>query len=99
MQFDQSKVILFHGVVDLRKGAAGLVALIEDPQLRTWYLFSHRTRSLMKCIRLDRSGAWMSSRRLKQSHYHWVERSRGTSVLTAEATEELCAGKKPKIYE
>jgi len=99
MQFDQSKVILFHGVVDLRKGAAGLVALVEDPKPGTWYLFSNRTRSLMKCVRLDRSGVWMGSRRLKQSHYHWIERSQGTSVLTAKAAEELCAGKKPKIYE
>jgi hypothetical protein len=55
MQFDQSKVILFHGVVDLRKGAAGLVALVDDPQPGTWYLFSNHTRSLMKCVRLDRS--------------------------------------------
>ena len=32
MQFDKSKVVLFHGVVDLRKGAAGLVALVDDPE-------------------------------------------------------------------
>lgn len=99
MQFDQSKVILFHGVVDLRKGSAGLVALVDDPQPETWYLFSNRARSLMKCVRLDRSGVWVGSRRLKQGHYRWVERSRGTSVLSAEAAQELCEGKKPKIYE
>jgi len=40
----------------------------------------------------------MGSRRLKQGHYHWIERSRGASVLSAVAAEELCAGKKPKIY-
>ena len=99
MQFDQSKVILFHGVVDLRKGAAGLLALVDDPQPRTWYLFSNRTRSLIKCVRLDRSGVWMGSRRLKQGHYRWVERSRGASVLSSEAVEDLCEGKKPKFYE
>ena len=59
MQFDKSKVILFHGVVDLRKSAAGLVALVDDPQPGTWYFFSNRTRRLMKCVRLDRSGVWM----------------------------------------
>jgi hypothetical protein len=95
MQFGQSKVVLVHGVVDLRKGAAGLVVLVEVPQFGTWYLFSNRTRSLMKCVCLDRSGVWMGSRRLKQSYDHWVERSRGTSVLTTEAAEELRAGKKP----
>lgn len=99
MQFENSKVILFHGVVDLRKGGAGLMALVDDPQPDTWYLFSNRTRSLLKCVRLDRSGLWMGARRLKQGHYRWVERSRGTSIVSAKAAKELCEGKKPKIYE
>lgn len=99
MQFDKSKVVLFHGVVDLRKGGSGLIALVDDPEPETWYLFSNRSRSLMKCVRLDRSGLWMGSRRLKQGHYLWIERSRGMSVLSTRAAEDLCAGKKPKIYE
>lgn len=99
MQFEDSKVVLFHGVVDLRKGAAGLVALVDDPEPHTWYLFSNRSRTLMKCVRLDRSGVWMGTRRLKQGHYRWVERSRGTSMLDAHAAEDLCSGKKPKIYD
>lgn len=98
MHFEDNQVVLFHGVVDLRKGASGLMALVDDPKPGTWYLFSNRTRSLLKCVRLDRSGLWMGSRRLKQGHYHWIERSRGASVLSAVAAEELCAGKKPKIY-
>lgn len=99
MQFEDSKVVLFHGVVDLRKGAAGLVALVDDPERHTWYLFSNRSRTLMKCVRLDRSGVWMGSRRLKQGHDCWVERSRGTSILDATAAEDLCSGKQPKIYD
>ena len=74
MQFKDSKVVLFRGVVDLRKGAAGLVALVDNPEPHTWYLFSNRSRTLMKCVRLDRSGAWMGSRRLKQGHYRWLDR-------------------------
>lgn len=99
MQFEFSKVVLFHGVVDLRKGAAGLVALVDDPESDTWYLFSNRSRTLMKCVRLDRSGVWMGARRLKQGHYRWVERSRGTSILDYQAAEDLCSGKKPKIFD
>ncbi|HAV12493.1 MAG TPA: hypothetical protein DCX06_03200 [Opitutae bacterium] len=99
MQFKDSKVVLFHGVVDLRKGAAGLVGLIDNPEPQTWYLFSNRSRTLLKCVRLDRSGVWMGTRRLKQGHYHWVERSRGSSCLDAHAAEDLCSGKQPKIYD
>jgi hypothetical protein len=99
MEFEDSKVVFFHGVVDLRKGAAWLVALVDDPEPHTWYLFSNRSRTLMKCVRLDRFGVWMGSRRLKQGHYRWVERSRGTSILDANAAADLCSGKQPKIYE
>jgi hypothetical protein len=31
MLFEGAKVILCHGVVDLRKGAVGLLGLIPDP--------------------------------------------------------------------
>ena len=99
MDFEKSRVVLFHGVVDLRKGASGLLGLIDEPEAGTWYLFSNRTRSLLKCVRIDRAGVWMGSRRLKQGRYLWVERSRGSSVLTASAARELCSGKKPKIFE
>lgn len=99
MHFEESKVVLFHGVVDLRKGASGLIGLVDKPEPGTWYLFSNRTRSLMKCVRMDGAGVWMGSRRLKQGRYLWVERSRGSSLLSASAARELCAGKKPKIYE
>jgi hypothetical protein len=30
MQFEDNQVVLFHGVVDLRKGASGLKVLIES---------------------------------------------------------------------
>ncbi len=32
MQFEDNQVVLFHGVVDLRKGASGLMALVDDPK-------------------------------------------------------------------
>ena len=38
MLFEGSKVILCHGVVDLRKGAAGLMSLVAEPEPGTWYL-------------------------------------------------------------
>ena len=35
MQFEDNQVVLFHGVVDLRKGASGLMALVDDPKVNT----------------------------------------------------------------
>ena len=42
MLLEGDKVILCHGVVDLRKGAAGLLGLMPHPKRGTWYLFSNR---------------------------------------------------------
>ena len=99
MEFEDAKIILCHGVVDLRKGPAGLLALISEPVPGVWYLFGNRSRNLLKCVRLDRYGIWMGTRRLKHGHFAWIERALGASTLTAQQAEDLCMGKKPKIYE
>ena len=99
MEFKESEVVLFHGVVDLRKGAPGLLGLVDNPKSGVWYLFSNRSRSLLKCVRLDRRGIWMGSRRLKHGTYCWLERSCGSSQLSADAFRELCDGKKPKVFD
>lgn len=102
MQFENNineKFIICHGVVDLRKGSAGLLALIDNPQRGTWYLFSNRTRTLLKCVRIDRYGIWMGTRRLNHGHFCWLERAVGASTLTHEQMLDLCAGKKLLFYE
>jgi hypothetical protein len=99
MQFENTKIILCHGVADLRKGAAGLLSLMDQPERDTWYLFSNRSRSLVKCVCRDRFGVWATSRRLNQGHFQWIERVAGSSRISAQVARELCLGRKPKIYE
>ncbi len=96
MLFEGNKVILCHGVVDLRKGAEGLIGLVAEPEPGTWYLFSNRTRRLIKCVRTDRTGIWMASRRLKQGYFHWLERAAGSSVITVSDADTICRGDKIK---
>ena len=92
MLFEGEKVIVCHGVVDLRKGIAGLLALLEEPELGTWYLFSNRTRGLIKCLRIDSTGYWLVSRRLKRGHFQWIERAAGLSCIAAADADLLCSG-------
>ena len=92
MLFEGEKVIVFHGVVDLRKGVAGLLTLLEKPELGTWYLFSNRTRGLIKCLRVDSTGYWLVSRRLIRGHFQWIERATGSSWISAADANLLCSG-------
>ena len=98
MLFEGSKVILCHGVVDLRKGAAGLMSLVAEPEPGTWYLFSNRTRCLIKCVRSDGTGVWMATRRLKQGYFHWIERAAGASVIAVKDADTICRGDKIKRH-
>ena len=96
MLFEGEKVIVCHGVVDLRKSVAGLLALLEDPEPGTWYLFSNRTRGLIKCLRIDSTGYWLVSRRLKRGHFQWIERASASSSISAADAELLCSGGRVK---
>lgn len=96
MQFEGEKVILCHGVVDLRKGASGLLSLIPEVERGTWYMFANRSRSLIKCVRCDGTGSWLASRRLRRGHFHWIERAAGSSAITVKDADTICSGHRIK---
>ncbi len=96
MVFENKKVVLCHGVADLRKGAAGLLSFLEIAEEGVWYLFSNRTRSLVKAVCLDRQGTWLLTRRLKQGVFDWPERAVGASELDPASAESVCLGERQK---
>ena len=51
----------YGGVVDLRKGAPGLSALVGKPDEDALYLFSNRRRSLLKFLSVDKVGTWVGA--------------------------------------
>ena len=96
MLFEGEKVILFHGVVDLRKGVTGLLSLLDQPEPGTWYLFSNRRRGLIKCLRVDTTGNWLVSRRLKRGHFQWIERATASSCISSVDADLICSGGRVK---
>ena len=96
MLFEGDKVILCHGVVDLRKGAAGLLSLVPAPERGTWYLFSNRSRGLIKCVRTDGVGCWVATRRLNRGHFQWIERAAGSTAITVSDADTICMGSRIK---
>ena len=82
MHFEGEEVVICHGVVDLRKGAPGLMAMVKHIERGKWYLFSNRSRSLIKGVFVDRQGVWLSTRRLNRGDFRWLEKAEGVSTIT-----------------
>ncbi len=78
-KFDRCYV--YGGVVDLRKGAPGLSALIGKPDEDVLYLFSNRGRNLLKFLSVDKWGIWVGTRRLHQKRFDWPEHPQGRQKL------------------
>jgi len=58
------QIYVYGGVVDLRKGPDGLRAILGDTALEVFYVFSNRTRALLKFLSVDATGVWCGTRRL-----------------------------------
>ncbi len=86
------QIQLMHGVVDLRKGESGLLSLLPEAEEGVQYLFSNRSRTLIKSISLDNHGYWTYTRRLKSGSFRWLEAAKVITKLTADQYEELCNG-------
>jgi len=88
MTIDLSKVRIFirPGYTDLRKAVSGLAVIIEqqmtgEPFSGNVYLFCNRERKLIKAIWWDKTGFWLSQKRLEKDKYPWP--------VTVEAVQEL----------
>ena len=99
MIFDLSKVRIFlrPGHTDLRKAANGLTVIVqeemkEDPFSGSVYIFCNRDRKLLKAIYWDKSGFWLSQKRLEKERYPWPHDENEARELTAEELKMLLSG-------
>lgn len=96
--FLPARVELYCDVVDLRKGQHGLVGLVEQVLERegidgTLYLFSNRSRTLLKGFFWDRTGYVVLSKRLEGSRFS-IPTSGGTITLDKQRLRLLLDGLK-----
>jgi transposase len=99
MTFDMSKAKIFirPGHTDLRKAVNGLAGLIEgqmggEPFSGNVYLFCNRERKLLKAVWWDKSGFWLSQKRLEEDKYPWPQDESKARELTAEQLKMLLEG-------
>jgi transposase len=94
----------------MRKAANGLTVLVQDrmrldPFSGSVYLFCGRNRKLVKAVWWDRTGFWLSQKRLEKEKFPWPGSEGEVEELSREQLEMLLAGidfwkaHKPVSYE
>jgi len=99
MVVDLSKVKIFlrPGITDMRKAVNGLTAIVQeemkgDPFSGSVYLFCNRHRNVLKAVYWDRSGFWLSQKRLEKATFPWPRDAGQARELTVEQLQMLLAG-------
>ena len=99
MILDLSTVRIFirPGYTDLRKAVNGLAGIIEQQMAGevfsgNVYLFCNRERKLMKAVWWDKTGFWLSQKRLEKEKYPWPETSEAARELSVEELHMLLTG-------
>ena len=99
MMFDISKarIYLRPGHTDMRKAVNGLTAIVQenmaqDPFSGSVYLFCNRGRSLLKAVCWDRTGFWLSQKRLEKDRYPWPQDAGEARELTGQQLQMLLSG-------
>jgi len=99
MIIDLSKIKIFlrPGTTDLRKAVNGLTAIIEasmkqDPFSGSVFLFCNCERKLLKAVYWDKSGFWLSQKRLEKDKFPWPHDESEARELTAEQLHMLLSG-------
>jgi len=99
MIFDLSKarIYLRPGITDMRKAVNGLSAIVQenmnqDPFSGSAYLFCSRDRKLLKAVYWDKTGFWLSQKRLEKDRYPWPQDEAEALELTSEELQMLLAG-------
>jgi len=99
MIIDLSKVKIYlrPGTTDLRKAVNGLSIIVQedikqDPFSGSVFLFCNRGRKLLKAVYWDKTGFWLSQKRLEKSRFPWPADENEARELTANELQMLLAG-------
>jgi transposase len=97
IDLNKVKIYLRPGCTDMRKAVNGLTLIIqedmlEDPFNGSVYIFCNRERKLLKAVYWDKTGFWLSQKRLEQAKFPWPQTSEAVQELRAEELTMLLAG-------
>ena len=91
-----ARVLVATRPVDFRKGAAGLMALVQaggaDPFCGALYVFRSRRSDRVKIVWWDGSGVCLFAKRLDAHGFHWPRIEDGVIRLSAAQLQALIEG-------
>jgi len=94
---EKIKIFLCPGVTDLRKAINGLSAIVQtdlkhDLFNGNVYMFCNRDRKLLKAIYWEKTGFWLSQKRLERDKFPWPQDEKEVRELRIEQLYMLLAG-------
>jgi len=97
LDFSRTRFFIRPGTTDLRKAVNGLSVIIQetmklDPFSGSVYLFCNRGHKLLKAIYWDKTGFWLSQKRLEQNRFPWPQDEEEARELNVEELKMLLAG-------
>jgi len=95
--FSAAKIFVYPGTTDLRKAINGLSAIVQDkmkqdPFSGSAFLFCNRARKLLKAVYWDKTGFWLSQKRLEKDRFPWPKDENEARELSADELRMLLAG-------
>jgi len=89
-RWSTERVFLYRHPVDMRKGAAGLCALVvlelgRNPADRSLYAFTNRGRDKLKLLVWHLNGYWVLYKRLEKQRFSWPDWFEGESLELSQA--------------
>jgi len=93
----KTKIYLRPGTTDLRKAVNGLSVIVQenikqDPFSGNVFLFCNRERKLLKAVYWDKTGFWLSQKRLEKNRFPWPQDEKKARELSVEELQMLLAG-------
>jgi transposase len=97
IDLSKTRIFLRPGVTDMRKAVNGLSAIVQetmkqDPFSGSVYLFCNRDRSLLKAVYWDKTGFWLSQKRLEKDKFPWPSDADEVRELSAQQLQMLLSG-------
>jgi transposase len=97
VDLSKAKIFLRPGYTDLRKAVNGLSICVEqemrgEPFSGNIYLFCNKERKLIKAVWWDKTGFWLSQKRLEKEKYPWPETKEAVRELSGEELMMLLTG-------
>src|SRR5215469_4715880 len=97
IDLNKARIFIRPGYTDMRKAANGLSAIVQetmkqDPFSGSVYIFCNRERKLLKAVYWDKTGFWLSQKRLEKDKYPWPDSIDAAKELSIEQLSMLLQG-------